>query len=113
VTERNAALRFLAPSQVIELAPADAERLGIDHGEQVWVRSNGTSVSARAAVRARMRPGAAFLIEGIAEQGANLLGGAETVEVTRISRDPGTPAGIRASSDHPSTSAPSEEVGGR
>ena len=82
VTERNAALRFLAPTQVIELAPADAERLGIAGGERVTVSSNGTSLSARVAIRARMRPGAAFLIEGTAEEGANLLGGAETVQLT-------------------------------
>ena len=84
VTERNAALRFLAPTQVVELAPADAERLGIADGERVAVSSNGTSLNARAAVRARMRPGAAFLIEGTAEDNGNLLAGAEAVEVTRV-----------------------------
>ena len=30
-----------------------------------------------------MRPGAAFLIEGTAENNANVLNGAETVEVTK------------------------------
>ena len=30
-----------------------------------------------------MRPGAGFLIEGLAEQGANMLAGAETVEVAK------------------------------
>ncbi len=37
VSERNPALRFLAPSQTLELAPEDAERLGVAQGEQVDV----------------------------------------------------------------------------
>ncbi len=64
VTERNAALRFLRPEQRVELAPADAERLGVCQGDEVEVRSNGAAVRARATIRERMRPGAAFLIEG-------------------------------------------------
>ena len=40
-------------------------------GDEVDVRSNGHSVRARVAVRERMRPGAGFLIEGLAEQSAN------------------------------------------
>jgi NADH-quinone oxidoreductase subunit G len=83
VTERNPALRFLAPRQTFELAPTDAERLGVAHGDDVDVRSNGTSVRARVAIRERIRPGAGFLIEGTAEQNANALTPGETVEVTR------------------------------
>jgi anaerobic selenocysteine-containing dehydrogenase len=63
---------------------ADAERLGLANGEEVAVRSNGTSLRARVALRERMRPGAAFLIEGTAEQNANLLNGARTVEIERM-----------------------------
>jgi NADH-quinone oxidoreductase subunit G len=81
VTERNPALRFLAPRQTLELAPADADRLGVEHGAPVVVSSNGTSVEARVAIRQRMRPGAGFLIEGTAQNNANLLAGAEVVEV--------------------------------
>jgi anaerobic selenocysteine-containing dehydrogenase len=81
VTERNPALGFLARSQTLELAPADAERLGVSHGDEAEVSSNGTSVVARVAVRARMRPGAGFLIEGTSDNAANVLGGAEVVEV--------------------------------
>ncbi len=84
VTERSPALRFLLPSQTLELSLTDSERLGIRQGEEVHVRSNGHSVTARVAVRERMRPGAAFLIEGLAEQGANQLIGSETVEVTKV-----------------------------
>ncbi len=84
VTERNPALRFLAPEQTVELAPADGERLGLEDGDEVEVRSNGSTLSARVALRERMRPGAAFLIEGTATNNANLLNGAATVEVGRI-----------------------------
>jgi NADH-quinone oxidoreductase subunit G len=84
VTEQNPALRFLAPKQTLELAPSDGERLGIAHGDEVDVRSNGTSVRARVALRERMRPGAGFLIEGTAEQNANALAGAAEVEVGKV-----------------------------
>jgi NADH-quinone oxidoreductase subunit G len=80
VTERSPALRFLAPRQTLELAPADAERLGVGHGEEAEVSSNGTSVSARVAVRSRMRAGAAFLISGTEEDNANALA-ADEVEI--------------------------------
>ena len=92
VTERNPALRFLAPAQRVELAVADGERLGLTDGDEVEVRSNGSSVRARVALRERMRPGAAFLIEGTAEQNANRLNGAEVVEIVPTA-NPGTPAG--------------------
>jgi anaerobic selenocysteine-containing dehydrogenase len=77
-------LRFLAPHQRIEIAPADAERLGLANGDEVDVRSNGSSVRATVALRERMRPGAAFLIEGTATENANLLNGAETVEIEKL-----------------------------
>ena len=82
-TDRNVALQFLAQRQTVELAVADGERLGLKDGDEVEVRSNGTSVRARVDLRERMRPGAAFLIEGTAENNANALAGAETVEVTK------------------------------
>ena len=81
IPERNPALRYLAPEQRLELAPADAERLELEHGAPVTVRSNGHSVEARVAIRSRMRPGAGFLIEGTATDGANLLADAKVVEV--------------------------------
>ena len=84
VTDRNAALRFLAPQQTLELAPSDAEELGIENGDQVEVRSNGTSVRAHVALRERIRPGAVFLIEGTAEENANALTGAGVVEVRKV-----------------------------
>jgi NADH-quinone oxidoreductase subunit G len=85
VTERNPALEFLSPGQLVELAPADAERLGLADGDEVAVRSNGTSVQARVALRDRIRPGAAFLIEGTAKDNANVLSGAEYVTLEKTS----------------------------
>jgi NADH-quinone oxidoreductase subunit G len=82
--ERSPALRFLVPSQTLELAPADAGRLGVREGDEVDVQSNGTSVRARVKVHERMRDGAGFLIDGLATDSANLLGGAERVEVSKV-----------------------------
>jgi NADH-quinone oxidoreductase subunit G len=84
VAERSPALRFLVPSQTLELAPADAQRLGVAQGDEVDVRSNGTSLHARVKVHERMRTGAGFLIDGLAEDSANVLAGAERVEVSRV-----------------------------
>jgi NADH-quinone oxidoreductase subunit G len=82
--ERSPALRFLVPSQRIELAPADAQLLGVSEGEEVDVRSNGTSVRARVAIHERMREGTGFMIDGLAENSANALAGAERVEVEQV-----------------------------
>ena len=89
VTERNPALSFLKAEQQVELALSDGERLGIADGDLVDVRSNGTTLRARAKLHERMRPGAAFMVEGTAEQNANALAGAETVEVTKASEEAG------------------------
>ena len=75
VTERSPALRFLMPSQTLELSLKDAEQLGISQGDQVNVRSNGHSVQAKVAIRERVRPGSGFLIEGLSQQGPNTLAG--------------------------------------
>jgi NADH-quinone oxidoreductase subunit G len=87
VTERNPALRFLSPRQTLELAPADAERLGVRNGQPVEARSNGHSLRAHVAIRQRMRPGAGFLIEGTAENNASLLAGADEVEVRALTHE--------------------------
>jgi NADH-quinone oxidoreductase subunit G len=84
VTERNPALRFLAPKQTLELAPADAERLGVANGEQVSVRANGSAVDATVAIRDRLRPGAGFLIEGTKVANANAIPTGAPVEVNPV-----------------------------
>jgi anaerobic selenocysteine-containing dehydrogenase len=86
VTELNPPLRFLEPQQRVELAPADAERLGLSDGDEVRVAQNGASVAARVAIRERVREGACFLIEGTATDNANALlnGGPVAVEITKV-----------------------------
>jgi len=61
------------PEQRLELAAADADELKLENGAPVTVSVNGSSVEARVAIRERMRPGAAFLIEGTPEGNANVL----------------------------------------
>jgi anaerobic selenocysteine-containing dehydrogenase len=85
VTDRSPALRFLAPKQTIELAPHDAERLGVGGGDEVDVTSNGTSVRARVVIRERVRPGSGFLIEGLGDLAGTLVG--EDVEVSPAGGD--------------------------
>ena len=48
------------------------------------MRSNGHSRRARVVLRERMRPGAAFLIEGTATDNANALNGADVVEIEKL-----------------------------
>ncbi len=81
VTEHNPALRFLAPEQRVEVSPADAERLGVEQGDEVTVGQNGSSVRARVAIRERMDEGVCFLIEGTADENGNALVGEGPVEV--------------------------------
>ncbi|MDX6638227.1 MAG: NADH-quinone oxidoreductase subunit, partial [Solirubrobacterales bacterium] len=81
-TQRSPALRFLAPTQTLEVSPDYARKRGIEPGDEVDVRSNGTSVRARVAVRDRIRPGSGFLIEGLGDDAAPLAG--QTVEVTKV-----------------------------
>ncbi len=66
--EISPALKFLIPRQHAELSPADAERLGIAHGDTVRVAANGTAVEATAAVRTGVPAGTVFLADGLAEE---------------------------------------------
>jgi anaerobic selenocysteine-containing dehydrogenase len=86
ITELNPPLKFLAPQQKVELSPADAERLGLESGDEVRVAQNGTGVRARVAIKERMQDGACFLIEGVADGNANQLlnGGPVEVEIRKV-----------------------------
>ncbi|MEX0993059.1 MAG: NADH-quinone oxidoreductase subunit NuoG [Solirubrobacterales bacterium] len=80
-------LRFLRAEQVLVLSAGDADRLGLSEGDPVEVASNGDSVRATACVRSGARPGTACMIEGTAENSANLLyadGAAVAVEVRKL-----------------------------
>jgi NADH-quinone oxidoreductase subunit G len=84
-TEHAGALRFLAPRQRVELAPADAERLGVSAGDQVVVSADDQSVRAAVALRHGVPPGSVFLIAGTTDDNATALlnGQPRTVEVSR------------------------------
>jgi len=86
ITELNPPLRFLEPKQRLEISLADAERLGLKHGEAVLVSQNGSSVEAEVQIRERVSEGVVFLIEGTAEGNANGLldGGPVQVEITKL-----------------------------
>ena len=57
--ERVPELGFQRPGPDVELSAADAESLGIASGDQVVVRSNGTSVELRARINRRLVAGVA------------------------------------------------------
>ncbi len=88
ITELNPPLRFLEPTQRLELAPADAERLGLHSGDAVRVAQNGAAVEARVEIKERLPQGACFLIEGTADGNANALlnGGPVEVEIAKVGR---------------------------
>ncbi len=73
--EASPALKFLHPRQKLELAPGDAERLGIKHGEHVVVGADGASVEAVVVLRQGAPEGSVFLQTGIGEGAANVLEG--------------------------------------
>ena len=86
ITELNPPLKFLEPRQQVEMSVGDAERLGLKQGDHVKVGQNGTSVTARVLIKERMRDGACFLIEGVAEGNANglLNGGPVSVQIEKV-----------------------------
>ena len=55
--ERVPELDFQRPRPEAELSEEDARRLGIRNGDEVTVRSNGTSVQLRARLTRELRPG--------------------------------------------------------
>jgi NADH-quinone oxidoreductase subunit G len=69
------ALHFLHPSQRAEMAPGDAERLGIGHGDAVDVGEGAQRVRATASLRHGMPSGTVFLEDGLAEHSASNLTG--------------------------------------
>jgi NADH-quinone oxidoreductase subunit G len=83
--EASPALKFLARSATLEVSPADADRLGVEHGDRVRVGNDDRTVEARVALRGNAPVGTVFLDAGLAEGGASeLLNGAPaTVTVER------------------------------
>ena len=92
-TERNPSLEFLRPDQSLELAPADAQRLGVSSGDLVEVVAPaGATIQATVILRERMRTGAGFLITGTPENNPNRLIDADVVEIRRIDAAPAEPS---------------------
>jgi anaerobic selenocysteine-containing dehydrogenase len=79
--DHSPALKFLVPRQRAELAPADAQRLGLRHGDRVEVGSNGTRVEAVVALRSDAPEGSVFLESHTPQASATALD-AGLVEVT-------------------------------
>jgi anaerobic selenocysteine-containing dehydrogenase len=75
--ERIPELQFQRPDPEVELSEQDARSRGIADGEQVTVRSNGTSVTLRARLSRDLRRG----VVRIAEEHAGEL--QPTVELTK------------------------------
>jgi NADH-quinone oxidoreductase subunit G len=83
--EVSPALKFLVRGQTVELSPADAERLGLQHGDHVVVGADGASVSAKVVIRDAVPAGSAFLEEATPIHSATALtnGAPRLVEVRR------------------------------
>ncbi len=90
ITELNPPLKFLQPQQRLEISLPDAERLGLESGDQVKVAQNGSSVEARVMVKERVAEGVCFLAEGVADGNANTLlnGGPVRVEIAKLAEVP-------------------------
>ena len=76
--ERVEKFRFQRPDGLVDLARDDAHRLGVRDGDEVTVRTNGTSATLRARIRRNLRNGVVLVPEGSADE---LVPG--SVEVTR------------------------------
>lgn len=70
---RTATLEREEPECLLEINPADAERLGVRPGEPVWVRSRRGSITVKARVTGKVPEGIIFLPFHFREAAANLL----------------------------------------
>lgn len=73
MTRRCAGLIKLLPEEQLDIHPADAARLGISDGQQVWVRSRRAELEITACVTERCRPGSVFMAFHHEEPLTNLL----------------------------------------
>jgi predicted molibdopterin-dependent oxidoreductase YjgC len=64
--ERVEKFRFQRPDGTVDLARDDAHRLGVRDGDEVNVRTNGTSATLRARIRRNLRAGVVLVPEGSA-----------------------------------------------
>ncbi|MDQ2700066.1 MAG: molybdopterin-dependent oxidoreductase, partial [Actinomycetota bacterium] len=80
-TDLSPALNYLIPAQRLEIATADAKRLGLSRGDVVGVKSGDHEVVARVAVRGAMPEGTCFLMEGTLEGNANVFANGQPAQV--------------------------------
>jgi predicted molibdopterin-dependent oxidoreductase YjgC len=73
MTRRVGGLDFLAPEERVEINPRDAASLRIGNGDWIRVTSRRGSVTARAKVFSRPRPGLIFMTFHFAEALGNEL----------------------------------------
>jgi NADH-quinone oxidoreductase subunit G len=87
ITELNPPLKFLKPSQRLEVSPEDASRLNLSHGDPVRVAQGTKSLDATVSIRERVPEGVCFLAEGVAGGNANsLLNGHQvSVQIEKLS----------------------------
>jgi NADH-quinone oxidoreductase subunit G len=88
--ERVPELQFQRPRPEVEISREDARRLGVSSGDEVTVRSNGTSVQLRARVSRAVRKGVA---RAPVEHAGGIVG---PVEIAKDSRAPDAPLGVRS-----------------
>jgi NADH-quinone oxidoreductase subunit G len=90
ITELNPPLKFLKPSQRLEVSPEDANRLQLESGDSVRVTQGDKSLDATVAIRERVPEGVCFLAEGIAGSNANsLLNGHQvSVQIEKLTEVP-------------------------
>ncbi|HEX4464328.1 MAG TPA: NADH-quinone oxidoreductase subunit NuoG [Solirubrobacterales bacterium] len=86
ITELNPPLKFLKPSQRLEVSPEDAARLSLATGDQVRVTQGDKSLDATVLIKERTPEGVCFLAEGIDGGNANsLLNGHQVrVEIEKL-----------------------------
>ncbi|HEX5146497.1 MAG TPA: molybdopterin-dependent oxidoreductase, partial [Conexibacter sp.] len=114
--EVSPALKFLARSAALEVAPADAERLGVDQGDRVTVSAGGRAVEARVALRGNAPAGTVFLDAGLAGGGAGeLADGAPRLVAIERAPEPQpepVPAVVGADGDAPVEAGVTDEEAG-
>src|ERR1700743_3665079 len=86
ITELNPPLKFLKPSQRLEVSPEDAARLSLSHDDKVRGNQGTKSLQGHVAIRERVPEGVCFLAEGVAGANANsLLNGHQVrVEIEKL-----------------------------
>jgi len=73
MTRRVAGLNHIVPEAFVEINPADAKRLGVEHGQMVSVASRRGKIDIKAKVTCRVDEGVVFIPFHFVEASANVL----------------------------------------